>query len=160
MNIYTDVYPHIPNTIQLLITLKASLSTTSTLPSFIHRCLQKNPRVRPSTEELLKHKFLKNRSCYALVDQLLRHIPSVGQSSSTRPSGAEYIYICIYIYMCVYIHMYIYICVYIYVYIYICVYIYTYVCSYMCIYIYMYIYIRSGWSVAQTHPFCGSKQQH
>ena len=56
---------------------------------FYKKCLQKNPRLRPSTEELLKHKFLKNRSCYALVDQLLKHIPSVGRSIPTRPSGEE-----------------------------------------------------------------------
>ena len=40
--------------------------------------MQKNPRNRPGTEELLKHKFFKNRSCYALVDQLLNFVPSVG----------------------------------------------------------------------------------
>ena len=56
---------------------------------FYKKCLQKNPKLRPSTEELLKHKFLKNRSCYALVDQLLKHIPSVGRSIPTRPSGEE-----------------------------------------------------------------------
>ena len=45
---------------------------------FITKCLQKNPRHRPGTEELLKHNFFKNRSCYALVDQLLNLVPSVG----------------------------------------------------------------------------------
>jgi serine/threonine protein kinase len=62
---------------------------SSNFDDFYKKCLQKSPRLRPSTEELLKHKFLKNRSCYALVDQLLKHIPSVGQSCSTRPSGEE-----------------------------------------------------------------------
>lgn len=62
---------------------------SSNFDDFYKKCLQKSPRLRPSTEDLLKHKFLKNRSCYALVDQLLKHIPSVGQSCSTRPSGEE-----------------------------------------------------------------------
>ena len=62
---------------------------SSNFDDFYKRCLQKNPRLRPSTEELLKHKFLKNRSCYALVDQLLKHIPSVGRSIPARPSGEE-----------------------------------------------------------------------
>ena len=62
---------------------------SSNFDDFYRKCLQKSPRLRPSTEELLKHRFLKNRSCYALVDQLLKHIPSVGQSCSTRPSGEE-----------------------------------------------------------------------
>lgn len=56
---------------------------------FYRKCLQKNPKIRPSSDELLKHKFLRNRSCYALVDQLLKHIPSVGRSIPTRPSGEE-----------------------------------------------------------------------
>jgi serine/threonine protein kinase len=62
---------------------------SSNFDDFYKKCLQKKPQLRPSTEDLLKHKFLKNRSCYALVDQLLKHIPSVGQSSSTRPSAEE-----------------------------------------------------------------------
>ena len=62
---------------------------SSNFDDFYKKCLQKNPKLRPSTEELLKHKFLKNRSCYALVDQLLKRIPSVGQSSSVRPSAEE-----------------------------------------------------------------------
>lgn len=62
---------------------------SSNFDDFYKKCLQKNSRLRPSTEELLKHKFLKNRSCYALVDQLLKRIPSVGQSSSVRPSAEE-----------------------------------------------------------------------
>ena len=54
-----------------------------------------------------------------------------------------YMYICIYVYTYIYIYVYMYICIY--VYMYICVYIYMYICiyvyMYICIYVYMYICI-------------------
>ena len=57
---------------------RTGLPFSKSFEDFITKCLQKNPRHRPGTEELLKHKFFKNRSCYALVDQLLNLVPSVG----------------------------------------------------------------------------------
>jgi serine/threonine-protein kinase OSR1/STK39 len=48
---------------------------------FYSKCLQKNPIGRPNAEELLKHKFLKNRSKDALVNQLISKIYSVGTVS-------------------------------------------------------------------------------
>ena len=47
---------------------------------FYKRCLQKKPRMRPSADDLLKHKFLSGRSPEALLNQLLNHISIVGQA--------------------------------------------------------------------------------
>ncbi|CAM9105225.1 unnamed protein product, partial [Ectocarpus fasciculatus] len=44
---------------------------------FYKKCLQKNPRARPATDELLKLKFFKNRDKEALVSQYLDKIPPV-----------------------------------------------------------------------------------
>ena len=52
-----------------------------------------------------------------------------------------YIYICIYIYMCVCLYMYVYVCIYIYMYIYTCIYIHIYTYRYIYVHIYMYIYM-------------------
>lgn len=49
---------------------------------FYKKCLQKNSKARPSTSELLKHKFLQKRSPETLVNNLLNHIDAVGTSSS------------------------------------------------------------------------------
>ena len=58
---------------------------------FCSQCLKKNPRQRLTAEKLLDHKFLRNRSRYALVDQLLRFIPPVDASSTdtTMTSSSE-----------------------------------------------------------------------
>ena len=56
-------------------------------------------------------------------------------SNSKKGLYTQYIYIHIYIHICIYIYVYIYICIYIYVYIYICIYIYM--CIYICIHIYI-----------------------
>ena len=54
-----------------------------------------------------------------------------------------YMYICIYVYMYICIYVYMYICIY--VYMYICIYVYMYICiyvyMYICIYVYMYMHI-------------------
>ena len=54
-----------------------------------------------------------------------------------------YIYINIFLQMCIYIYVHMYICMYMYVYIYVYVYMYIciYVYMYICIYVYMYMYI-------------------
>lgn len=54
---------------------------------FYSKCLQKNPSNRPNADELLKHKFLKNRSKDALVNQLISKIYSVGVSSEGSHEG-------------------------------------------------------------------------
>lgn len=57
---------------------------------FYKKCLQKNPRLRPSVEELLRHKFLKERSADALVQQCLSLVPPVGSADpSTEPCGPD-----------------------------------------------------------------------
>jgi serine/threonine-protein kinase OSR1/STK39 len=52
---------------------------------FYKKCLQKNPRLRLSAEELLKLKFFKNRDKSVLVSQYLDHIPSVGEEPEEAP---------------------------------------------------------------------------
>ena len=54
-----------------------------------------------------------------------------------------YMCICVYVYMCICIYVYMYICIYVYVYICIYVYMYMYihVYIYICIYVYIYVYI-------------------
>ena len=54
---------------------------------FYRSCLQKNPQLRPSAEELLQCKFFRNRSSYALVNQLLGQIPSVGVGTPVSSTG-------------------------------------------------------------------------
>ena len=48
-----------------------------------------------------------------------------------------YIYMYIYVYICIYMYIYVYICIYMYIYVYICIYMYIYV--YICIYMYIYV---------------------
>jgi serine/threonine-protein kinase 24/25/MST4 len=50
---------------------------------FVRKCLQKQPKARPSAEELLKHKFLKGRTKDALLHQLLDHVSAVGTGEDT-----------------------------------------------------------------------------
>jgi len=53
---------------------------SSAFDEFYKKCLQKNPKLRPPASELLKHKFLQQRSPEALVNQLLVQIGMVGQA--------------------------------------------------------------------------------
>lgn len=52
---------------------------------FYKKCLQKNPRSRPSADDLLRHKFLKSHASgrVSFVSQLLSLIPPVGSEITT-----------------------------------------------------------------------------
>ncbi|CAN0121431.1 unnamed protein product, partial [Heterosigma akashiwo] len=64
----------------------------------VKACLQKDPRRRPTSAQLLGHKFFKNadRAQASLVGELLQRIASVGENGGLddeeRPAGARPIY--------------------------------------------------------------------
>lgn len=64
---------------------------SSLFEDFYKKCLQKNPKGRPTAEELLKHKFLKGRAIVRddLVAQLLVHVGTVGSSNNESNDGEE-----------------------------------------------------------------------
>jgi serine/threonine protein kinase len=55
---------------------------------FFKKCLQKNPKSRPTADELLRHKFLKSRTKEALVDELLTRIPTVASAYPANSGSA------------------------------------------------------------------------
>lgn len=65
-------------------------SFSRSFDDFVRKCLHKDPMRRADSEHLLAHKFLKNRSPAALVDELLSKIDSVGvgeHQETARPEG-------------------------------------------------------------------------
>ena len=59
---------------------------------------------------------------------------------TTRNPRAVYIYVYVYVYICIYVYMYMCICVY--VYMCICVYVYMCICVYVYVYVYVYVHIN------------------
>ena len=57
---------------------------SSAFDEFYKKCLQKNPKLRPPANELLKHKFLQGRTAEALVNQLLAHVGVVGEAGDDK----------------------------------------------------------------------------
>ena len=49
---------------------------------FYRKCLNKNSKCRPTTSELLKHKFLRGRTKDSIVAQLLNHVASVASEEN------------------------------------------------------------------------------
>ena len=51
----------------------------------------------------------------------------------------NYVYMYLYVFICIYMYLYVFICIYMYLYVFICIYMYLYV--FICIYMYLYVFI-------------------
>ena len=84
-----------------------------------HVLWPKHPNLLPSTDEV----------------QIVS--PQISNVDKNKTRGMDiYIYICVYVYLCVYMCIYVYICVYM------CIYVYMYILNSLSLYIYNYIYYK------------------
>eukprot|EP01041_Mallomonas_annulata_P007334 gene7334-14963_t len=68
---------------------RTGVAFSKVFDDFYKKCLQKTSKNRPSAEELLKHKFLKNRTKDPLVSQLLNKISQVGDEDRDRSESSR-----------------------------------------------------------------------